>query len=53
MLVAFVESSLFVNDITWPRVIRGIRKKVSPGNLLFMTCCNLSMSISGVCQNFC
>ena len=24
MPVAFVESSLFMNDITWPRVIRGI-----------------------------
>ena len=52
MPVAFIESSLFMNDITWPRVIRGIWKIVSPGNLLFVKCCSLSMSISDVLSEF-
>ena len=43
MPVAFVESSLFMNDITWPGVIMGIYKKVSPGNLLFVKCWNSPM----------
>ena len=34
-----------MNDITWPRV-----KKVSPGDLLFVRCCSLSMS--GVLSEF-
>ena len=41
-----------MNNITWPRVIRGILKKVSPGNLLFVKCCSLSMSISGALSEF-
>ena len=40
MPVAFVETSLFMKDITWPRLVRGIWKKVSPGNLLFVKHCS-------------
>ena len=42
---AFVKSSLFTNDITWPGVIIGICKKVSPGNLLFVKCWNSPMTM--------